>query len=246
MRPLLLMNVFPFHCFIEVGGDMARVQPDLAYGIPSWRISLQDYIANYVLALKGVDFEKVRILDLGCGLGHTVAKLSRLLPRGAMLVGIDIVREATERARELIQKTRAEPQIEVRCANAERTPFNDEDFDIVISNLSFSVFRRPDKVATEVVRILKPEGRLIATEVSKRSLLGKLGQLIDAVSGHLYYKLYSPSELTKLFTDRGLKLKRSQKVPLEITVLSRYLRAPFNISPVFLLELSKRSRAHQY
>jgi len=224
---------------------MVYTQPDLVRGIPSWRISLQDYVIDYILGLKEIDFESVKILDLGCGLGYTLAKLSRLLPNGAIIVGIDIIKEATASSRELLEKTGGRSTVDVKCANAERAPFNTEYFDIVVSNLSFSVFRRPEMVATEVVRILRPNGRLIATEVNKLSLLGKLGELIDSISGRLSYNLYSPNELARLLTQHGLKLNRVIRVPLEMKLLNRYLKVPFNVAPVFLLELSKRPRLPQ-
>nr|MDO8098180.1 class I SAM-dependent methyltransferase [Candidatus Njordarchaeota archaeon] len=223
---------------------MVHAQPDLVHGIPGWRISLQDYVVDYVLSLKDVDFESAKILDLGCGLGYTLARLSHFVPQGATLVGIDITRETTDRAWKLLEKIGNKSKVNIKCVSAERTPFSNEYFDIIVSNLSFSVFDRPEKVATETVRILKPDGKLIATEVNKDGLLGKIGELVDSVSGHLYYSLYSPNELTKLLAKHGLKLKKELKVPLKIKVLNHYMKLPFNVAPVFLLELSKRPCPH--
>jgi ubiquinone/menaquinone biosynthesis C-methylase UbiE len=170
-----------------------------------------------------------------------LAKLSRSLPRDARLVGIDIDRTAISRADALVKQARGKAKAELRCVNAENTALDKESFDIIVANLSFSVFSRPRKVASEIVRILKSSGRLIASEVNSLSVLGKVGQIFDNASGHLYYNLFSPSSLTNLFTPYGLRATRIAGVPIRTRIMKRDLRIPARFSPVFLIELSRPS-----
>lgn len=216
-----------------------RIQPDLVHGLPYWRLSVQDHVANHVPGLKGIDLDKISLLDLGCGLGYMLARLSYSLPRGARLVGIDVNKTVVARAEALAGKIGDRTKTEFRCVDAENLDFKEGYFDVIVANFSFSVFRKPGKVAYRVARILKPGGKLIATEVSSLSVLGKIGELLDAASGHSYYNLLSPSSLANLFVPFGLRVNRVARVPLKAKVLKRDLKIPPRLSPVFLIELSK-------
>jgi ubiquinone/menaquinone biosynthesis C-methylase UbiE len=200
---------------------------------------VQDHAANHVLGLKGIDLCKLSLLDLGCGQGYMLSRLARALPRGARLVGIDLNERAITRAKALVKITGGKTKTEFRCIDAENMAFDEEEFDAVVANLSFSVFKKPTEVAYRVARILKPEGRLIVTEVSSLSVLGKIGTLLDAATGHLYYNLLSPSSLANLFVPFGLDMSKVARVPLEVRVLKHDLKIPPRLSPVFLIELAR-------
>jgi ubiquinone/menaquinone biosynthesis C-methylase UbiE len=196
-------------------------------------------VANRILGLKGIDFDKISLLDLGCGLGYMLARLSHSLPCGARLVGIDVSKTVVARAEALVKEIGDRTKTEFRSVDAENLGFREGDFDVIAANLSFSVFRKPGKVAYRVSRILKPGGKIIATEVSSLSVLGRIGELLDAASGHYYYSLLSPSSLANLFIPFGLKVDKVARVPLKAKVLKRDLKIPPRLSPVFLIELSK-------
>jgi len=218
---------------------------NLFRGLPYWRLSVQDAAIEQILDFENADKANPRILDLGCGLGYTLTRLSTSVRHGATLVGIDISERAIARAKILVQETGDISRVKIECANAESTPFGDEEFDIVIANLAFSVFKKPENAASEVARILKKNGRLVLTEVNKVSVLGRLGELGDALTGRLYYHLYSPSELARRFTILGLRLDRVSRIPLKLNLRGRVLKISSKISPVFLLKLSKPSRLYQ-
>jgi SAM-dependent methyltransferase len=213
--------------------------------MPYWRLSVQKFVADYVIDMSGLDLNNVSVLELGCGLGYMLARLSCLLPRNAKLVGIDINSEAISRAEGLLKEAGGRAKTLLRRVNAENMTFGDQEFDIVVANLAFSVFERPGKVASEVFRILKPGGRVIVSEVSSLSVLGKVGQLLDAASGHLHYDLFSPGSLANLFLRHGLVTIETTRVPLRTRILKHDLRIPARFSPVLLIELSKPSLLYQ-
>jgi ubiquinone/menaquinone biosynthesis C-methylase UbiE len=192
------------------------------------------------MGLGSIDLKYVSILDLGCGIGYTLVRLSTLLSSKARLVGIDIDRAAISRAESLAKQTHGKADIEFRCIDAEKVDFRNDSFDIILANLSFSVFRRPTRVAALVSRILKPNGRLVASEVNSLSLLGKIGQVVDTLSENHYYDLFSPTRLTNLFVPYGFRRTRTVKVPLMARLMNHSVRILARLSPVFLVELSKR------
>jgi 2-polyprenyl-3-methyl-5-hydroxy-6-metoxy-1,4-benzoquinol methylase len=225
--------------------DRDRIQHYLRGGLPYWRLSIQEFAADYILSLRGKDLSNISVLDVGCGLGHTLIKLSTQLSKNDRLVGVDIDAVAIPQAEAHARKTHGKVKIEFRCADAESMSFGNGGFNIIVANLSFTVFERPAEVASLVSRMLKPDGRLIASEVDSLSLLGKLGELADAASGNLYYELFSPAKLTSLFVPYGLIRIRIVKVPLTVRLLKRDLTIPSRLSPVFLVELSKQCFPHR-
>lgn len=220
-------------------------QPYLIHGLPYWRVCLQDYVVDTVLGRKYLDQRGIRILDLGCGLGYSLTRFSRLLPSGSEAIGIDIEAAAIKKAAALVERVGDPSKAKVHCINAESTPFSDRYFDIIVANLSFSVFKNASIVASEIARILKPGGRLVVSEVNSRSILGKMGELFDTLTGHLYYMLYSPKDLADLFIPLGLQVDNISRIPLAIKMRNRCFKIPSNISPAFHIEFSKPHLLYQ-
>jgi ubiquinone/menaquinone biosynthesis C-methylase UbiE len=206
--------------------------------LPSWRLSIEKFVANYVVSLEGIDLNDVSVLDLGCGYGYMLLRLSGLLCK-ARLVGVDINSSAISQALANAKQFQGKANVEFRCTNAENLTCRDGKFDVAVANLSFSAFRRPARVASVVSHLLKPNGRLIASEVSSTRPLGKLGQLADAASRRTRYNLFSPTGLTNLFIPYGFRRIRIARVPLKARLMKSYLSIPSGLSPVFLVELSK-------
>lgn len=96
-----------------------------------------------------------QVLDIACGNGNTSLAAAR---RGSQVTGTDLTPAMLELARE---RAKAEGlSIEFREADAEHLPFDDGKFDIVLS--TFGVMFVPDreKTVAEMLRVLKPGGKL--------------------------------------------------------------------------------------
>ena len=95
-----------------------------------------------------------RLLDVGCGTGH---HLARMRARGFEVDGVDGSTEMLARARQL------NPGVELRQAEVDALPYPDASFDVVIC---IEVFRYlPDEraCAREMARVLKPGGVCLVT-----------------------------------------------------------------------------------
>ncbi|MGK0223104.1 MAG: SAM-dependent methyltransferase [Limisphaerales bacterium] len=93
-----------------------------------------------------------RVLDVGCGPGLLSESLSK---HAASVEGIDFSETMIEQARRL--RSGATFQV----ANAEALPFAGEDFDVVVCCYASHHFARPETVYTELLRVLKPGGRVV-------------------------------------------------------------------------------------
>ena len=103
------------------------------------------------------------VLDIGCGAGvDTIIAAMKAGPTGKS-VGIDIVPEMLQRAESNLGLTDLH-NVTFRQTSGEDLPFADAAFDAVISNGVINLI--PDKAALlkEVMRVLKPGGRLMLAD----------------------------------------------------------------------------------
>jgi ubiquinone/menaquinone biosynthesis C-methylase UbiE len=96
------------------------------------------------------------VLDAGCGAGMTPYYLAKTY--GCRVVGVDIRERMVQRSRERAQRGRLESLLEFRVANIQELPFEEETFDVLLSE-SVTVFP-PDKQQTmrQYLHVLKPGG----------------------------------------------------------------------------------------
>jgi SAM-dependent methyltransferase len=93
-----------------------------------------------------------RALEVAGGPGHVCALMAE---SGASITGVDLVPAMISTAR------RTYSGIDFLEANAERLPFDDGTFDVVLINYSIHHFARPDVVVAQVKRVLKSGGRFV-------------------------------------------------------------------------------------
>jgi len=95
------------------------------------------------------------ILDLGCGTGQ----FASLALEGRLDMGVDW------NARALHQAMRTSRYDEVRCADACRLPFADDQFQTVLAVSVFEHIGQPRLALAEAFRVLRPGGQFVATIV---------------------------------------------------------------------------------
>ncbi len=103
-------------------------------------------------------FKDKVVLDIGCGAaGKTIYYASMGVER---IVGVEILGKYRDEAEQLARKYGMEDKFEFVCADASKTPFEDETFDTIIMNDAMEHVDEPEKVLEECYRILKKNGRL--------------------------------------------------------------------------------------
>jgi len=111
----------------------------------------------------------VRALDVACGTGNSALPLARL---GAVVTGVDIASNLLEQARERAAKEGLAIQFDE--GDAEQLTYADASFDVVVSMFGAMFAPRPELVATEFARVLKPGGLLAMANWSPTSFAGQM------------------------------------------------------------------------
>jgi SAM-dependent methyltransferase len=96
-----------------------------------------------------------KVLDVACGTGNTAIPAARA---GAAVTGVDIAPNLLEQAR---QRAAAEGlTIHFEEGDAEQLPYENGEFDVIISMFGAMFAPRPDRVAAELIRVCRPGGMI--------------------------------------------------------------------------------------
>jgi SAM-dependent methyltransferase len=114
----------------------------------------------------------MRVLDVACGTGNVAIPASRL---GAVVTGVDIASNLLVQARE---RAAAEGlTVTFDEGDAEALPYADASFDVVVTMFGAMFAPRPELVAAELARVLKPGGLLAMANWNPASFTGKMFRL---------------------------------------------------------------------
>jgi arsenite methyltransferase len=104
----------------------------------------------------------VRALDVACGAGFPLFELAFIHGSSSHFTGLDLWREALNRARRKIEVYGLQ-NVDLVEADAAAMPFANESFDLITSNLGINNFANPAAVVAECHRIARPGARLAVT-----------------------------------------------------------------------------------
>ena len=125
-----------------------------------------------------------RVLEVGCGWGELAEWIAR--DAAASVVAVDLSPRMVELA--------GERGVDARVADVQQLPFADGEFDCVVA--AWMLYHVPDldRAFSEVVRVLRPGGRLVAATNSRFHLL-ELRELVGSGASNLSFSRESGHRL---------------------------------------------------
>lgn len=121
-----------------------------------------------------------RVLDVGCGVGNDLSRFAR---GGAEVVGIDLAERSIELARQNFELRGLRGEFYVM--DGEQLEFPDCSFDVVYCHTVLHFTPRPERMVSEIHRVLKSGRQAILMTVNRRSWLNLLHRLMKVEIDHL-------------------------------------------------------------
>jgi SAM-dependent methyltransferase len=115
----------------------------------------------------------MRVLDVAAGTGNAAIPAAE---RGAEVIAADLTPELFEAGRE--RAAAAGVEVDWVEADAERLPFEDGSFDVVISSIGAMFAPHHEAVADELVRVCRPGGTIGMLNWTPEGMIGALFRLM--------------------------------------------------------------------
>lgn len=146
-----------------------------------------------------------KVIEVGCGLGDDIAAISNLLGDQGSVIGIDRSNLMLSEARKKVQKA----NVQYEYADAANLRFSDNFFDLGYADRLLISQHDPDKVLGELVRVIKPNGKICITDIDLGSIVmfpfhSKLTPMLLARVQEVDTNSYIGRELKHKFKQNGL------------------------------------------
>jgi ubiquinone/menaquinone biosynthesis C-methylase UbiE len=162
---------------------------------------------------------RMKALDIAAGNGNFALAAARL---GATVTASDITPHMVELGR---QRSEAGGlRIEWLEADAESLPFEDRSFDVAASVFGAMFAPRPDRVAAEMFRVVRPGGAVAMANYGSGGYLGRLSEILTQFSTAPGLDLPSPF----LWGDPAVARKRFEGLASSVEIEPRTLTLAYD------------------
>lgn len=145
--------------FDSIAGDYDRLNHLLSLGVDrSWRRRS----LNWILDGRSVE----RVLDIACGTGDYSIDIARRCGPSTRIKGLDLSERMLEVMRGKVAAEGLSDRISAEQGNCGQMRFEDNSFDRVTIGFGIRNFEDREKSLQEILRVLKPDGRLVILELS--------------------------------------------------------------------------------
>ena len=181
--------------------------------LPLWSAPFGLTLLDTVNIRKGM-----KVLDIGFGTGFPLIELAQRLGTASNVFGIELWENALERAKQKVLIYGLN-NIELIYGTAEKLPFEDNYFDLIVSNNGINNVENPERVLNECFRVSKLNAQLVFTlnlpETMKefydifRAVLIKLDlkDEVNKIQEHIFSKRKPIEFIREIINSSGFQIK---------------------------------------
>jgi SAM-dependent methyltransferase len=166
-----------------------------------------------------------RMLDVACGTGQMAIPAARA---GARVTGIDIAENWIAQARTQAAAEGLDARFDV--GDAEAMPYQDAEFDLVISMIGVMFAPRPERAAAELLRVCRPGGRIVLGNWAPDGFVGEFFRTVGQ------YVPPPPMPSPLLWGDEATVRERLGEGVSDLRMTPRTLRFDYPMSPAEVVE----------
>ncbi|OZF35767.1 hypothetical protein CH294_14530 [Rhodococcus sp. 14-2483-1-1] len=155
------------------------------------------------------------VLDVASGPGNFTRYLSDHLSGDGIAIGFDISEQMIRRA---VRDNRG-PHAAYMRGDAQSLPLADNTFDAVCCYAALYLMPNPLTVVDELIRVLRPGGR-IAIMTSYGRSAAPVKSILGAVSGHIGIRMFDKDQFTSIFETHGMT-----EIEQEVRGLAQFVSA---------------------
>lgn len=170
-----------------------------------------------------------KLLDVGCGSGQLALIAARA---GAQVTGCDIATNWIEKARARAREENL--KVQFHEADAEALPYDDANFDAVVSLIGAMFAPNPELVAAELTRVCRPGGMIA---MANWTAGGFVGQMFKTIARHI-----APSGMPSpvLWGDEAVVRERLIAGVSDIKFTRRMYRLEYPLSPSEVVDFFRK------
>ena len=160
----------------------------------------------------------INVLDVGCGLGFPLIELSQRFGNTCKFYGVDPWQSALKRAQAKIYEYKITNTV-VTKSIAEKLPFKNNSFDLIVSNNGINNVQDIRQTLTECFRVSNTGAQFLTTMNLENSIIefynvfeetlieNNLKEEVGKMKAHIYSKRKPIDEMKSLIENSGFKIK---------------------------------------
>ncbi len=127
-----------------------------------------------------------QVLDCGAGTGSTALLAAERAGEHGHVTLFDLSDEMLDVARSKVQRAGLQERVSFQCGDMEHLPFDDNQFDVVLSTYSLCPLGNPQRGALEMLRVVRPGGYIgVAHSTEPRNRIVRwLADCVEVAAWH--------------------------------------------------------------
>jgi len=154
------------------------------------------------------------VLDIACGTGIIACEFAKY---AKSVIGLDITQDMLNQAIKTKDENHLQ-NIKFDLGDVENLPYENDSFDIVCTRYSFHHFLDTKKVFNEMIRVCKPNGKIIVIDVALENRDEEAYNYVEKLRDPSHTKALTFDEFNNLFSNKILTNHKqsSYNVDLEL------------------------------